>query len=102
MGNLTAQRDGRNQWLYFEYDVLNRLVAKRQDSANGALLAEYLFDAASQKGLLSRSKAYSAEGVVEIYNVTYDVRGRLTQQNWTVPGSGGGTFRRRPASRASW
>jgi RHS repeat-associated protein len=93
VGNLTAQRDGRNQWLYFEYDVLNRLVAKRQDSANGALLAEYLFDAASQKGLLSRSKAYSAEGVVEIYNVTYDVRGRLTQQNWTVPGSGGGTFR---------
>ncbi|MEZ4770438.1 MAG: hypothetical protein R2844_18675 [Caldilineales bacterium] len=92
-GNLTSQRDGRNQWLYFEYDALNRLVAKRQDSANGTLLAEYQFDATGQKGLLSRSKAYTAEGVVEINNVTYDVRGRLTQQNWIVPGTDGGTFR---------
>jgi YD repeat-containing protein len=25
-GNLTAQHDGRDQWLYFEYDALNRLV----------------------------------------------------------------------------
>ncbi|MCO5245534.1 MAG: hypothetical protein M9927_17235 [Anaerolineae bacterium] len=93
VGNLTSQRDGRNQWLYFEYDALNRLVAKRQDSANGTLLAEYQFDATGQKGLLSRSKAYTAEGVVEINNVTYDVRGRLTQQNWIVPGTDGGTFR---------
>jgi RHS repeat-associated protein len=93
VGNLTSQRDGRNQWLYFEYDALNRLVKKRQDSAVGPTIAEYLFDATGQKGLLSRSKAYSAEGVVEIYNVTYDARNRLTQQNWIVPGSGGGTFR---------
>ncbi len=57
------------------------------------LLAEYLFDATGQKGLLSRSKAYTAEGVVEIYNVIYDARSRLTQQNWIVPGTGGGTFR---------
>ena len=77
----------------YPYDALNRLVAKCLDSANGALLAEYLFDAAGQKGLLSRSKAYSAEGVVEIYNVTYDARNRLTQQNWIVPGTGGGMFR---------
>ncbi len=31
--------------------------------------------------------------MVEIYNVTYDARNRLTQQNWIVPGIGGGTFR---------
>jgi RHS repeat-associated protein len=93
VGNLTSQRDGRDQWLYFEYDALNRLVAKRQDSANGPLIAEYLFDAAGQKGLLSRSKAYSAEGVVEIYNVNLRRRNRLVQQNWSVPGSGGGVFR---------
>ncbi len=40
MGNLTSQRDGRNRWLYVEYDALNWLVAKRQDSADGPLLAE--------------------------------------------------------------
>ncbi len=93
VGNLTSQRDGRNQWLYFEYDALDRLVRKRQDSAAGPVIAEYLFDATGQKGLLSRSKAYTAQGTVEIYNVTYDARNRLTQQNWIVPGSGGGTFR---------
>ena len=49
--------------------------------------------ATGQKGLLSRSKAYTAQGTVEVYNVTYEARNRLTQQNWIVPGTGGGTFR---------
>ncbi len=94
----TGQRVCQITWRWtcvrcFEYDALNRLFARRRDSANGTLLAEYQFDATGQKGMLSYSKAYTAEGVVEISNVTYDVRGRLTQQNWIVPGTGGGAFR---------
>ena len=68
------------------------MVKKRQDSATGPIIAEYLFDATGQKGLLSRSKAYTAQGAAEVYSVTYDARNRLTQQNWIVPGTGGGTF----------
>ena len=50
------------------------MVRKRQDSATGPIIAEYLFDATSQKGLLSRSKAFTAQGSVEVCNVTYDAR----------------------------
>lgn len=48
---------------------------------------------APAKGLLSKSRDYSAEGVVEVENLAYDVRNRPTQQQWIVPGVGGGTFR---------
>ena len=47
-GNLTSQRDGANRWLYLEYDALNRLIRKRQDSVAGAILAEWLYDATGQ------------------------------------------------------
>ena len=59
--------------------ALNRMVKKRHDSATGPIIAEYLFDATGQKGLLSRSKAYTAQGTVEVYSVTYAARNRLTQ-----------------------
>jgi len=93
VGNLTAQQDGRGLWLYMSYDALNRLTAKRKDSAAGPLLAEYFYDAAGYKGLLEKSKAYTAEGVVEVRALSYDARNRLTQQEWVIPGAGGGTFR---------
>ena len=63
------------------------MVKKRQDSPIGPIIAEYLIDVTGQKGLLSHSKAYTAQGTVEVYNVTYDARNRLTQQNWIVPGT---------------
>ena len=95
VGNLTGQRDGRNQWLYLEYDDLNRLIRKRRDTAStGAKVAEYLYDAAGQKGLLNKSLAFDSAGTtvqVEVDPVTYDNRNRITQQNWVV--AGGGTFR---------
>lgn len=68
-------------------------IADRIVDSVGLLITEYLFGATGQKGVLSRSKAYTAQGTVEIYSVSYDARGRLTQQNWIVPGAGGGTFR---------
>ena len=68
-GNLTSQRDGANRWLYLEYDALNRLTKKRQDSAAGALLAEWLYDATGQLGLPSKSLAYSSQGTTEAYTV---------------------------------
>ncbi len=92
-GNLTAQRDGLNRWLYLEYDALNRLTRKRQDSPTGTLIAEWLYDAATQKGLLAKTRAYSSQGMTEVFNAAYDARNRLTQQQYTVPGTGGGTFR---------
>ncbi|WP_343423753.1 hypothetical protein [Candidatus Amarolinea dominans] len=92
-GNLTSQKDGANRWLYLEYDALNRLIRKRQDSAAGAILAEWLYDATGQLGLPSKSKAYSSQGTTEVYTVAYDVNNRPTQQQYTVPGTGGGTFR---------
>ena len=93
-GNLTGQKDGRNQWVYLSYDDLNRLSTKRQDNpTTGALLADYTYDAAGQKGLLAFSRAYSAAGTTQTTNVVYDARNRLTQQTWSVPGAGGGTFR---------
>lgn len=94
VGNLTAQKDGRNQWVYLAYDDLNRLSNKRQDNpTTGALIADYTYDAVGQKGLLSFSRAYSAQGTTQITNVAYDTRSRLTQQTWSVPGAGGGSFR---------
>jgi RHS repeat-associated protein len=97
VGNLTGQRDGRTQWLYLEYDDLNRLIRKRRDTAaTGPKVAEYLYDATGQKGLLDKSLAYDSAGatvLVESDPVTYDNRNRLTQQRWVVAGTGGGTFR---------
>ena len=93
-GNLTAQRDGRSLWLYLGYDELNRLTSKRQDDpVSGSLLADYSYDAPGQLGLPRRSRAYSAAGVVEVQAVAYDSRSQVTQQQWLVPGSDGGTFR---------
>ena len=92
-GNLTSQRDGANRWLYLEYDALNRLIRKRQDSAAGAILAEWLYDATGQLGLPSKSLAYSSQGTTEAYTIGYDVLNRPLQQQYTVPGAGGGTFR---------
>jgi len=92
-GNLTMQQDGRGLQLHLGYDDLNRLLWKRQDSTVGALLAEYSYDAVGQKGLLSWSKAYSGAGVTQVSSVTYDDRYRATRQEWSVPGTGGGTFR---------
>ncbi|MBI3958218.1 MAG: hypothetical protein HY328_05365, partial [Chloroflexi bacterium] len=85
----------RNQTLYFKYDDLNRTEEKRQTNATGALIADYTFDAAGQKGLLSKSRAYSGANTTEVQYVTYDALNRLTQQNWVVPttSTGGGTFR---------
>ncbi len=93
VGNLTAQRDGRGLWVYQEYDALNRLIRKRQDSPTGPLISEYLYDAPGQVGLLSVSKAYGGEGTTEVRYLSYDARGRLLQQEWAVPGAGGGAFR---------
>ena len=54
-GNLTAQRDGRNLWLYLGYDELNRLTSKRQDDpVSGSLIADYSYDAPEQLGLPRR------------------------------------------------
>ncbi|MCB0189087.1 MAG: RHS repeat protein, partial [Caldilineaceae bacterium] len=93
-GNLTGQRDGRSLWLYMAYDDLNRLVSKRKDNATtGTLIADYVYDATGQKGLLSKSRAYDAAGTTEVQSVTYDARNRVIQQQWVVPGTGGGTFR---------
>jgi YD repeat-containing protein len=43
-GNLVLQTDARNQVLWFNYDVLNRLTEKRQDGPAGAVLATYTYD----------------------------------------------------------
>ena len=94
----------------FMFDLADRLATRVQLTTDGhgaylkavadafsgdvdyAMLIKLYGDATGQKGLLSRSKAYTAQGTVEVYNVTYDARNRLTQQNWIVPGTGGGTF----------
>ncbi len=88
--NLVSQRDGRGLWLFMEYDALNRLAVKRRDTAgSGPLVATYSYDAANQRGLPSRSRAYdSAGGYVESWAVTYDARNRLTQERLIVPGAG--------------
>ncbi len=93
VGNLQSQTDARGQTLYFKYDDLNRTVEKRQTSSTGTLIADYTFDDTGEKGLLSRSRGYSAAGTSEVQYVAYDARNRLTQQNWVVPGTGGGSFR---------
>jgi RHS repeat-associated protein len=90
-GNLTSQRDGAGRWLHLEYDALNRLVRKRQDSPGGPVLAEWVYDAAGQLGLLSKSLAYSSQGTTEVWSVTYDALNRPAQQQWSAPG--GGVFR---------
>ncbi len=92
-GNLTSQRDGANRWLYLEYDARNRLVRKRQDSSTGPVLAEWQYDAAGQLGLPSKSLAYSSQGTTEVWAVAYDVLNRPLQQQYTIPGTGGGVFR---------
>jgi YD repeat-containing protein len=92
-GNLTSQRDGASRWLYLEYDALNRLIRKRQDSPTGTILAEWQYDATGQLGLPSKSLAYSSQGTTEVFTVAYDALNRPLQQQYTVPGGGGGVFR---------
>ena len=79
--------------MHIEYDDLNRLTDKRRDSDNGPLLAEYFYDAPGSLGLPEKSKAYTAQGVVEVRTPAHDARGSVLQQEWIVPGAGGGTFR---------
>ena len=57
------------------------------------MIAEYIYDEPGQKGLLSKSKAYSSEGATEVRYLSYDARNRLTLKEWVVPGNGGGAFR---------
>ena len=57
------------------------------------MLAEYFYDASGYLGFASKSKAYTAQGVVEVRTPAHDARGRVLQQEWIVPGAGGGTFR---------
>jgi YD repeat-containing protein len=92
-GNLLEQTDGRGWKIVLEYDALNRLVKKRKDNSAGPLIAEFFYDSAGQKGLLGNSKAYSNEGDIYVYYENYDGRNRLTQQQWAIPGTGGGLFR---------
>jgi RHS repeat-associated protein len=91
-GNLTSQQDARGWWLYLEYDGLNRLVRKRRDATTGTVLAEWNYDAAGQKGLLASSVAYSPLGAVQVSNMSYDARNRLTQQQWSIPTQGAFRF----------
>ena len=76
-GNLTAQRDGRNLWLYLGYDELNRLTSKRQDDpVSGSPIADYSYDAPGTVGCCrAAATPYSAAGVVEVQAVAYDSRG---------------------------
>ena len=92
-GNLTGQADGAGRWLYLEYDALNRLLRKRQELPNGPIVAEWQYDAAGQLGLLAKSLAYSGQGTTEAWAVAYDALNRPLQQQYTVPGAGGGVFR---------
>ncbi|MCP4128503.1 MAG: RHS repeat protein, partial [Gammaproteobacteria bacterium] len=93
-GNLTGQRDGNNQWLYMSYDAGNRLTWRRMwNGSSMIVLAVYIYDAAGQKGLLSKTLTYGGAGT-EVRYVSYDDRNRLTRQEWVVaPDTGGGAFR---------
>jgi hypothetical protein len=42
---------------------------------------------------MCRLKGIHWQGTVEVRNVTYDARNRVTQRQWIIPGAGGGTFR---------
>lgn len=94
-GNLASQQDGRGQSLYFEYDNGSRLIKKRANSPTGTLLAEWLYDPAGFKGMLSTTKAYTAAGTVEVQYSDYDDRYRVEEVRLVVPGAGGGTFAER-------
>ena len=86
VGNLTSQQDGEGDWLFFEYDGLNRLLKRRADSASGTVLAEYAYDSPYVGGL-DWSKAHTASGEVRVDHLSYDDAGRVLTRTLTMPGS---------------
>ncbi|MBT8193811.1 MAG: hypothetical protein KJP22_10450 [Acidimicrobiia bacterium] len=86
VGNITSQQDGEGDWLYFEYDDLNRVLKRRSDSASGPVLAEYAYDAPFV-GALDWSKANVTGGEVRIDHLSYDDAGRVLARTLTMPGS---------------
>ena len=92
-GELTRQQDGRGRQLFIEYDAWGRMTKKRKDTATtGTLVAEWFYDAAGYKGLLSSSKAYMnvgtvaapVNGTVEVKYPSYDPQDRVTRQEWWI------------------
>jgi RHS repeat-associated protein len=87
-GNLVTQTDARGVVLWFGYDGLKRLTQKRLTNGGGTLLATYTYDSgATGKG--RRTGMSDGSGST---SWVYDARGRVTQENKVINGTGGGTF----------
>jgi RHS repeat-associated protein len=90
-GNLLSQTDAKVQTIAFEYDVLNRLKAKKL-GVGGPTLASYAYDVTTSgnKGIGRRTsmKAYDPPGVLNnVATWKYDILGRAIEETRTVAGN---------------
>jgi RHS repeat-associated protein len=97
-GNLVTQTDARGVTLWFGYDNLNRLTAKRQTDGAGPRLAQYWYDEVqtgyANLGRRTRAAAYeyrdgwgSSTTLTNTLAQSYDARGRMKAATRTVDGA---------------
>jgi RHS repeat-associated protein len=97
--NLVTQKDANNHIIWFGYDNLERKTQQRQTSSNGALLAQWTYDASNQLGLLNTATSFDAAGSSYTQRSTaYDAANHPTAQQWEInPAAGagfpGGTYK---------
>ena len=86
-GNLISQTDGKNQVLYFAYDILDRLIEKRVGNASGTLLASFLYDqGANGIGRRTQATGYEDGMPLAVRSWSYDARGRTVTETVDVDG----------------
>ena len=84
-GNEIRTTDARGVQLHTTYDALNRPRQRHRDTPTGPLLAEWLYDAPGEAGLLNKTVRYDGTGQWTVDVTGYDARSRPTGKSWTVP-----------------
>jgi RHS repeat-associated protein len=107
LGNLTRQRDAKNQRICLYYDDLNRLTGKHHRSddncptTNPSLNVQYWYDDYNDNVIFNGYTGGTTYAVGRRTGMldssgrsmwTFDSRGRLIREQKVVDGTGGGTF----------
>ena len=90
LGNLTRQKDAKNQRICFYYDLLNRLTGKHYRTNNSCpnpptLTTTYTYDTGSINGVGRRTRMDDSSGWT---TWDYDLNGRVTRETKQINGAG--------------
>ena len=84
LNQIETQTDGEGDTLWFGYDTAGRLTERRVGSSTGTLLAEWVYDATGEKGLLDYSVSYTNDWEITVDPTSYDARNRIESQRWLI------------------